>query len=47
MGSALKGLKLGEFWKYRVGDYRVICRSEDQRFLILVLRIGYRRELYR
>ncbi|HYV74496.1 MAG TPA: type II toxin-antitoxin system RelE/ParE family toxin [Candidatus Binatia bacterium] len=47
MGSALKGSKLGEFWKYRVGDYRVICRSEDQRFLILVLRIGYRRELYR
>jgi len=40
MGSALKGSKLGEFWKYRVGDYRIICRIEDQKLLILVLRIG-------
>src|SRR5262252_1260540 len=35
MGSALKGSKLGEFWKYHVGDYRVMCRSEDQRLRIL------------
>jgi len=47
IGSALKGSKLGEFWKYRVGDYRIICRIEDARLLILVLRIGHRREVYR
>jgi hypothetical protein len=47
MGSALKGSKLGEFWKYRVGDYRIICRIEDKKLLILVLRISYRREVYR
>ena len=47
IGSALKGSKLGEFWKYRVGDYRIICHIEDKRLLILVLRIGHRREVYR
>jgi mRNA interferase RelE/StbE len=47
LGSALKGSRLGEFWKYRAGDYRIICRIEDDRLLILVLRIGHRREIYR
>jgi mRNA interferase RelE/StbE len=46
IGEALRGSKLGEFWKYRVGDYRLICSIEDQRVLILVLRIGHRREVY-
>ena len=47
VGAALKGSTLGEFWKYRVGDYRVICRIEDDAVLILVLRVGHRREIYR
>ncbi|MFZ1133550.1 MAG: type II toxin-antitoxin system RelE/ParE family toxin [Candidatus Korobacteraceae bacterium] len=47
IGSALQGAKLGEFWKYRVGDYRIICRIEDARMLVLVLRVGHRREVYR
>ena len=47
IGSALRGAKLGEFWKYRVGDYRIISRIEDERVLILVLRVGHRREVYR
>jgi len=47
IGSALQGSRLGEFWKYRVGDYRIICRIEDDRLLILVLRVGHRREVYR
>jgi mRNA interferase RelE/StbE len=38
---------LSEFWKYRVGDYRLICSLEDDRFVILVLRIGHRREVYK
>lgn len=46
-GEALKGSKLGEFWKYRVGDYRLICAIEDQALRILVVRIGHRREVYR
>ena len=47
IGQALRGSDLGEFWKYRVGDYRLICKIEDERVLILVLRVGHRREIYR
>jgi mRNA interferase RelE/StbE len=47
VGEALKGARLGEFWKYRVGDYRVISRIEDGELLVLVVRIGNRREVYR
>jgi mRNA interferase RelE/StbE len=47
VGQALHGSRLGEFWKYRVGDYRLICKLEDNRLVVLVLRLGHRREIYR
>ena len=47
IGEALKGSRLGEFWKYRVGDYRIIASIEDGCLKILVVRIGNRREVYR
>ncbi|MGB5063531.1 MAG: type II toxin-antitoxin system RelE/ParE family toxin [Candidatus Competibacter sp.] len=47
IGEALKGPKLGDFWKYRVGDYRIITSIEDNALLILVVRIGNRKEVYR
>lgn len=47
IGEALKGSKLDEFWKYRVGDYRIIAKIEDGNVLILVVRIGHRREVDR
>ncbi len=47
VGQALKGSKLGEFWKYRVGDFRIIASIQDQKMIILVLRVGNRREIYR
>ena len=47
IGAALKGSELGEFWKYRVGDYRVIARIEDNEVRVLVVRIGHRRGIYR
>ena len=47
IGSALQGPRFGELWKYRVGDYRIIARIEDTRMVVLVLRIGHRREVYR
>ncbi|WP_408914489.1 type II toxin-antitoxin system RelE family toxin [Brucella pseudogrignonensis] len=47
IGEALKGSKFGEFWKYRVGDYRIIASIEDSDVCILVVRIGNRREIYR
>ncbi len=37
---------LSEFWKYRVGDYRLICSLEHDRLVVLVLRVGHRREIY-
>ena len=47
IGQALQGQRFGEFWKYRVGDYRLICKIEDEQILILVLQIGHGREIYR
>lgn len=46
-GEPLKGSELGEFWKYRVGDYRLICKIEDTVLRILILRVGNQREIYR
>jgi RHH-type transcriptional regulator, rel operon repressor / antitoxin RelB len=47
IGQALKGDRFGEFWRHRIGDYRVIARIEDAEALILALRIGHRREVRR
>ena len=47
VGQALKGSKLGEFWKYRVGDFRIIASIQDQKMIILILRVGNSREIYR
>jgi mRNA interferase RelE/StbE len=46
IGEALRGARLGAFWKYRVGDDRVIASIEDQAVRILVVRVGNRREVY-
>jgi mRNA interferase RelE/StbE len=45
IGEALKGSELGEFWKYRVGDFRIIAAIEDARLLIIGVRVGNRREI--
>ncbi len=47
IGQALKGSRLGSFWKYRVGNYRIIASIEDGQLTILVLQVGNRREVYR
>ena len=47
IGKTLRGSRLGEFWRYRVGPFRLICKIEDERLLVLVLRIGDRKEIYR
>ncbi len=47
IGEALHGQRLGEFWKYRVGDYRLVARIEDDRLVVLVVRVGHRRDVYR
>ena len=47
IGEALHGPQLGDRWKYRVGDYRIIADIEDKILRVYVLRIGSRREVYR
>jgi mRNA interferase RelE/StbE len=47
LGEALHGPELGRFWKYRVGEWRLVCQIEDRQITILVLRVGHRREVYR
>jgi mRNA interferase RelE/StbE len=45
-GKALTGDK-GGLWRYRIADYRAICKLEDERLVVLVLELGHRREVYR
>ena len=45
-GKALTG-PLGGLWRYRVGDYRVICDLQDAALRVLVVQVGNRREIYR
>ena len=47
LGEPLQGKRFGEFWRYRVGDYRLVTRIEDDHLVILVVRVGHRREVYR
>lgn len=46
-GKALKGPHLGAYWRYCVGDYRIICDIQDEVLCVLVIEIGNRREVYR
>ena len=45
-GKALKG-NLSELWRYRIGDFRVICELQDNVMTILVLKAGHRKEIYK
>lgn len=47
MGEPLAGARLGSYWKYRVGDWRIICDLQDEHIVVRVLRLGNRREVYR
>lgn len=46
-GKVLIGVKGGGLWRYRVGDYRIVCDIQDAYLRVLVLQIGHRREVYR
>jgi mRNA interferase RelE/StbE len=45
-GKALTGSLKGR-WRFRVGDYRIICSIKDDRLVVLVIDLGHRREVYR
>ena len=44
-GEALKH-NLSGLWKYRVGDYRIICHIESETMIVLVVRVGHRKGIY-
>ena len=44
-GKQLSGNKAG-LWRYRVEDFRIICRLEDRKLTVLVLAVGHRKEIY-
>lgn len=44
-GEPLKG-NLAGLWRYRVGDYRIICEIQDEKLVVLALAVGHRREVY-
>ena len=47
IGDALVGAEFGEYWKYRVGDYRIIANIDDKEIIITMVKIGNRKEVYR
>lgn len=47
VGKNLVGPKMGEYWRYRVSDIRIICDIADKQMCVLVIEIGIRREIYR
>lgn len=46
-GKPLVGSRLGNYWRYRIDDYRVIANLQDEVLQVLVIRIGHRRDIYR
>ena len=44
-GKPLTGDK-ARFWRYRVGEYRIICRIVDDEFVVLIVAVGHRKEIY-
>lgn len=47
IGTPLKGAAFSGLWRYRVGDYRVLCEIQDSKITVLVVLIGHRCENYR
>ncbi len=47
LGAALTGPLLGSYWRYRVGDYRILCDVQDGALCVLVIEVGNRKEIYR
>ncbi|MDQ7831159.1 MAG: type II toxin-antitoxin system RelE/ParE family toxin [Desulfovibrionaceae bacterium] len=45
-GEPLTGSRFAGLWRYRAGDYRILCDIQDERFTVLVVLVGHRREVY-
>lgn len=46
-GEALRGSQLGDLWRYRMGDFRIIADIVDKKCVVVVVRVGNRKEIYR
>ncbi|QJU52789.1 type II toxin-antitoxin system RelE/ParE family toxin [Herbiconiux sp. KACC 21604] len=44
-GKRLSG-DLGDFWRYRIGDYRLVVRVRDQQLIVVAVQIGHRSRIY-
>lgn len=47
IGEAMKGSRFAGLWRYRSGDYRILCDIQDQKITILVVLVGHRRNVYK
>ncbi len=47
IGEPMVGPQYGEFWKYRVADYRILAKMANEQFVVVVVKVGHRREVYR
>lgn len=47
LGKSLVGPKLGAYWRYQIGDVRVICNIQDGELCVLVVEIAHRKQVYR
>ena len=45
-GKALTGPSAGAYWRYRIGDYRIVCDIQDGALRVLVIEIGNRHGIY-
>jgi mRNA interferase RelE/StbE len=45
-GKQLKG-ELNNIWRYRTGDYRILCQLQDKVFIVLILEVGHRKNIYK
>ena len=46
VGEALRGSQLGDYWKYRVGDYRIVADIQDSKLCVVAVHIGNRKDVY-
>ncbi|MBR2251569.1 MAG: type II toxin-antitoxin system RelE/ParE family toxin [Neisseriaceae bacterium] len=47
VGGVLHGKHYGEYWKYRIGDFRVVAKIEDDKLIIIVVKVAHRSKVYR
>jgi len=47
LGESLKSPRFAGLWRYRTGDYRIVCDIQDEKILILVVLVGHRRDVYK